>query len=107
VFPFSVRPGTRAAYMKDHVDPAVKSERVERLLALSRQRQQAWLQQWIGQEVRVLIERVNEAGIGKGYSPHYLRVHVAGCPPQAWNSFQSVRISGIDPEQEVALATFA
>lgn len=102
VFPFSVRPGTRAAYMKDHVAPEVKSARVDRLLALSHARQQAWLKQWIGQEVDVLIERVNDAGIGKGYTPHYLRVH-APCSPESWNRIHRVRISAIDTEAEVAL----
>ena len=65
VFPFSVRPGTRAAYMKDHLDPAVKAERVQRLLDLSRQSQQAWLSSWVGQDVDVLIERVTGEGVGK------------------------------------------
>lgn len=103
VFPFSVRPGTRAAYMKDHVEPEIKSARVDRMLDLSHRSQQAWLQQWIGQEVSVLLERINSDKVGKGYTRHYLRVHVPDCPPESWNTFQRVQITGCDPEQEIAL----
>lgn len=105
VFPFSVRPGTRAAYMKDHVPAEIKANRVERLLELSRQRQQAWLAQWLARETDVLLERVNDAGLGKGYTPHYLRVHTPACRPEDWNQIRRVRITGIDAEQEVAIGS--
>lgn len=107
VFPFSTRPGTRAAYMKDHLDPAIKAERVQRLLDLSRQRQQDWLNSWVGKDVNVLIERVTSEGIGKGYTPHYLRLHVQNCQESDWNTIKTVRVTSVDTEQEVAVATAA
>lgn len=103
VFPFSVRPGTRAAFMKDKLPESVIAERSQRLLALSRRLQETWLRTWIGREVSVLIETVTQEGIGKGYTPHYLRVHVPGCTPADRNTFISVRIHDILPSQEVAL----
>lgn len=106
VFPFSVRPGTRAAYMKDHLEPAVKAERVQRLLNLSRERQEAWLNSWIGKEVPVLFERVNSEGIGKGYTPHYLRLHVENCPDTARNTIRTIRVTGVNSEQEVAVGSW-
>lgn len=104
VFPFSVRPGTRAAFMKDHVPAEVKQARVQRLLNFNQEILQHWLSQWLGQTVPVLIERIDSLGTGKGYTPHYLRVHVSNCPPAYWNTIQQVRITGINTEQEMALA---
>lgn len=103
VFPFSTRPGTRAAYMKDHLEPEIKNERVQRLLQLSHAQQSSWLAGWIGQRVNVLLEKITAEGLGKGYTSHYLRVHVPGCPADAWNRFLAVEIYQVDAEQEVAL----
>jgi threonylcarbamoyladenosine tRNA methylthiotransferase MtaB len=105
VFPFSVRPGTRAAYMKDNVPEAVIQERTQRLLSLSTRSQQAWIESWQGQTTEVLIETITPEGIGKGYTPHYLRVQVPGCSPSDRNTFLPVTITGALWEQEVALGT--
>lgn len=104
VFPFSVRPGTRAAFMKDKVAPELKHTRVQRMLALSERLQNSWLQQWLGQEVEVLLEKVGTDGVGKGYTPHYLRVQLTGCLPEERNSLQKVRITAVDPQTELAMA---
>jgi threonylcarbamoyladenosine tRNA methylthiotransferase MtaB len=104
VFPFSVRPGTRAAYMKDKLPEALIQERAARLLELSRQRQSAWMDAWQGREVSVLIETVSQQGLGRGYTPHYLRVQLPDCSAADHNRFVPVRISGALPEQELALA---
>jgi len=103
VFPFSVRPGTRAAFMKDQIDPDIKAQRVQRLLDYNQKVLQSWLKSWIGQEVKLLIEQVSHEGIGKGYTSHYLRVHVPDCPKTAWNTFQKVQIVSADLEHEIAL----
>lgn len=103
VFPYSLRPGTRAAFMKGHLDPETKAARVQRLLALSEQLHGEWLHQWQGQEVEVLLEKINSDGTGKGYTPHYLRVEVAGCEPSDRNRLQPVRITAIDLKRETAI----
>lgn len=104
VFPFSVRPGTRAAYMKDPVDPAIKQARVQRMLQLDHRLKTAWMAQWLHQEVDVLLERVDATGLGKGYTSHYLRVHVPHSQPEERNRFLRVRIAEVDPENERAVA---
>ena len=73
------------------------------MLELSLQQKEKWLQSWIGQTIPVLIETVNRQGIGKGYTSHYLRVHVPHCQEKARNSFQTVRITGYDRDEEIAL----
>lgn len=103
VFPFSVRPGTRAAFMKEHVSPEVKSARVKRLLDYNRQILTGWMEHWLGQEVDVLVETINRSGLAKGYTQHYLRTHIPSAQPDWRNSYQRVRIVSVDLEQEVAI----
>ncbi len=105
VFPFSVRPGTRAAYMKDKLPEALIQERTQKLLELSRVQQKAWIESWQGKEAPVLIETITSDGVGKGYTPHYLRVQVPGCSQADHNTFLPVTITGALWEQEVALGT--
>lgn len=108
VFPFSIRPGTRAAFMKDHIDADTKNERVQRMLQLDHRLKTAWMNQWVGQEVELLVETISRDGVVKGYTPHYLRVHVqpeAGAERLTRNQLVTVRVTAVDPEQEVALAT--
>lgn len=108
VFPFSIRPGTRAAFMKDHIDPEVKNQRVQRMLQLDHRLKTEWMNQWKGQQVELLVETISREGVVKGYTPHYLRVHVlpgAGAERLTRNQLVPVRITAVDPDNEVALAT--
>ncbi len=107
VFPFSIRPGTRAAFMKDHVEPDVKQARVQRMLQLDHQLKTRWMEQWLGKTVEVLAETINKDGIVKGYTPHYLRVHVPNSAQVQRNELLSVVIDGVDPENEVATGYLA
>lgn len=103
VFPFSVRPGTRAAFMKDHVPAEVKAARVQRLLDYNHQILSEWMRGWLGQELDVLVENVNRDGLAKGYTRHYLRVHIPEADPDWRNTYQRVQIVSVDPEREVAV----
>lgn len=108
VFPFSIRPGTRAAFMKDHIDADTKNKRVQRMLQLDHRLKTEWMNQWVDQEVELLVETISRDGVVKGYTPHYLRVHVlpeAGAEALTRNQLVNVRITAVDPEHEVALAT--
>ncbi len=108
VFPFSIRPGTRAAFMKDHIDAETKNQRVQQMLQLDHRLKTEWMNQWVDQEVELLVETISREGVVKGYTPHYLRVHVhpeAGAEALTRNQLVSVRVTAVDPEQEVALAT--
>ena len=50
-----------------------------------------------------MIETINAEGIGKGYTPHYLRVQVPQCSQADHNTFLPVTLTGALWEQEVAL----
>lgn len=77
IFPFSPREGTPAARMKDQITPEVKAQREKALAAEERLLRQAFMQQFIGKEMKVLFEKHHEGHVA-GYTSNYLRVQVAG-----------------------------
>jgi threonylcarbamoyladenosine tRNA methylthiotransferase MtaB len=82
VFPYSPRPGTRAAKMKDEVPSKVKKERVKILQEIGREKKRLTYRQYIGRPLDVIIERARPSGKMKGllsgHSRNYLQVLIAG-----------------------------
>ena len=74
VFPYSKRPGTRAAVMPDQVQDSVKTERVARLEALSDDLHAAFVAANQGLPERVLWESSVKDGMMFGYTGNYIRV---------------------------------
>lgn len=104
VFPFSVRPGTRAAFMKDKVPADVKQARVQKMLAYSLELRKAWFESWLNQEASFLTERVNQDGVARGYTPHYIKVHVPEAEHLGRNELHKIKLVDYDLEQEIMLA---
>jgi threonylcarbamoyladenosine tRNA methylthiotransferase MtaB len=77
VFPFSPRPGTRAAEMKD-TPSAVKRERTGEMLRVAEELAQRYAEGWVGREVAVLCEERGRGGWLTGWTEHYVRVHWPG-----------------------------
>ncbi len=75
-FAYSPREGTPAAAMKNQVPPAVKKQRMERLLQTAEEGATAFMKALIGQTVPVLLERKKEDGLWEGHTPHYVPVGV-------------------------------
>ena len=72
VFPFSSRPGTYAATLKD-IDPKIKKARVAELLSLSKQLRQNYEEEFYGKELEVLFEDYDaERKLARGHSSNYL-----------------------------------
>ena len=74
VFPYSRRPGTRAAVMPDQVQDRVKTERVARLEALCADLHAAFVAANRGLTERVLWESTVKDGMMSGYTGNYIRV---------------------------------
>ena len=74
VFPYSKRPGTRAAVMPDQVQDSVKTERVARLEALCEELHAAFVRENKGLPERVLWESSVKDGRMAGYTGNYIRV---------------------------------
>jgi len=92
VFPFSMRPGTPAATMKQQVHSRVIKERAEALRLLSERKNHAYAARFVGRDLQVLVQR--DAGGRKGLSRNYLPVLVEG-GENLVNSEVTVRITGI------------
>jgi threonylcarbamoyladenosine tRNA methylthiotransferase MtaB len=78
VFPYSRRPGTAAALMRDHVSPAVKRQRLEGMLALARASADAFRARFQSRTMTVLWEEARRYGaraVWQGLTDNYLRVY--------------------------------
>lgn len=74
VFPFSSRPGTFASTLKD-IDPKIKKDRVNRLLALSKELEKEYEARFDGQEFEVLIEDQDKVSKQwRGHTSNYLMI---------------------------------
>ena len=73
VFPYSVRPGTNAAKLKDQVDPAVKNSRAAKAIEVADKLRQDFLKAQIGSTVTVLCETYKK-GVVSGYTKNYTPV---------------------------------
>ena len=74
VFPYSKRPGTRAAVMPDQVQDSIKTKRVARLEALCEELHSAFVADNKGLSERVLWESSVKDGLMAGYTGNYIRV---------------------------------
>lgn len=97
IFPYSPRPGTAAARMKDQVPKAVQKERAKQLRDLFEQKTLAFETSFIGSVRQVLWESTQQLPDGQwethGLSENYLTVKTI-FPTPVRNRIDSVRISG-------------
>ena len=91
VFPYSRRPGTRAAVMPDQVQDSVKTERVARLEALCEQLHSAFVAENKGLPEKVLWESSVKDGLMAGYTGNYIRVEKP-YDPALVNTLESIVI---------------
>ena len=94
IFPYSIRPGTPAAKMKQ-IHKSVKEERARRGAAVAAQMQQEYLNGCVGKIYPVLFEQPKGDWFS-GHAPNYMEVLVAG--EELHNEVKNVRITGVDGE---------
>jgi threonylcarbamoyladenosine tRNA methylthiotransferase MtaB len=97
VFPYSERPGTPAAAFADAVPPPLRKARARALTRLGAAGREAYARQWIGRPVELLIEGVDAAGNGHGWSGEYLACRVAGVAPEARGQILSFTPQDVAP----------
>jgi threonylcarbamoyladenosine tRNA methylthiotransferase MtaB len=101
VFTYSRRPGTAAAEMAGQVAPAVKKERVRKMIDLGRELSLVFHQRYEGQTVNVLWETAvgaDDQGLRwLGYSDNYIRVSATGSSGLI-NQVTPTRLSCAEPE---------
>lgn len=101
VFTYSAREGTPAGDFPDQVAHPVRKERSARIRDLLKTGAVKYRQQFVGTELITLWEQVamlkDNTHQAIGLTDNYLRVE-APASPEVWNSFSSVRITGISPK---------
>jgi len=76
-FRYSIRPGTSAERLVNHVDPRIKSERTREMVSLDADLRRRYAERFVGKPVRVLSE-----SDGSGYTDRYVRVRMKGSNPE-------------------------
>ena len=94
IFPYSIRPGTKAAAMAQ-VPPAVKEARAARAGQVADKLHRAYLAGCVGQVYPVLFEQPKD-GRYTGHAPNYMEVAVAA--DRLHNIIRDVKIVGTDGE---------
>lgn len=92
VFPYSIRPGTKAAEMRQ-VDMPVREERAARAAAVAKEMHEAYLTRCVGKTFPVLFERGRKGG-SAGHAPNYMEVSVAR--EGLHNEVKNVKITAVD-----------
>lgn len=94
VFPYSRRPGTRAASISPQIPPREKQARSQKLLSLARQKHSDFVNSQVGQELTLLVERQSETGEYIGLSDNYIEVSL-NSPYDRRGEFVPVKVDGI------------
>ncbi len=79
VFPYSSRPGTKAAGMPGHVPARIVTERAARLREIAKMKKNMFLERFIGKELKVLVQAYNDkTGSCRGLTRNYISVSFPG-----------------------------
>ena len=92
IFPYSIRPGTKAAEMEQVPGP-VKEERAARASAVAAELHRAYLQGCVGQTYPVLFEQRKD-GCAAGHAPNYMPVEVQ-TQEDYHNTVRHVKVTGV------------
>ena len=93
VFPFSLRQGTKAEKLPNHISSEEKKLRARRLLEVSKELELSYYNKYLNKEVEVLIEETKE-GFSFGHTENYLYVKIN--KELKHNTFVTVKITNID-----------
>ena len=94
VFPFSLRKGTKAEELPNHIDDVTKKDRVRKLMEISKKLETEYFNKFIGKEVIFLPEMYKDGYI-IGHTGNYLLVKAKGSIEDL-NEFKSVIIKEVN-----------
>ena len=93
VFPFSLRKGTKAETLPNHIDNEEKKSRARRLLEASKELELNYYSKYLNKEVEVLVEETKD-GYSFGHTGNYLYVKIN--KELKHNTFVTVKITDIE-----------
>ena len=92
IFPYSSRPGTKAASFPNQIEKSIKKERARRATAIANSKTKDFKKAQIGKTVKVLFEQ-KKNGFNIGHSENYIEIHVKDKVDK--NSIHNVKIIAI------------
>jgi threonylcarbamoyladenosine tRNA methylthiotransferase MtaB len=98
IFPYSVRPGTRAASLPGQLDRPVKTRRAHEAKAVADGLERTFLNSCVGQVLPVLFETISD-GVSIGHGDNYCEVSVNGI--QSRGVVRNVQISAVSGQMLV------
>jgi threonylcarbamoyladenosine tRNA methylthiotransferase MtaB len=101
VFPFSSRPGTKAAAMPGQLQSRVITERAELLRSLGEKKKQQYHSRFLGRTLQPLVLKQDSLGLWHGLTENYLSVAFAAEGDFA-NTIVAVRVVNADGETLMA-----
>lgn len=75
-FKYSKREGTKAALMENQVSPEVKDKRSKEIIRISQEKQKAFEEKHLGNEVEILVESIQKDGFFMGHTKNYLPIYI-------------------------------
>lgn len=102
-FKYSVRDGTRAERMPDHIPEPLKNKRSARLREISEANKREYRSSFIGKTQTVLVEKIDEDDFASGYGEHYIPVKFKANGRELYNQFIKVQLTGIADGEDPVL----
>lgn len=99
-FKYSRRKGTPASVMSNQVSEKTKTTRAEMVRNLSAQYHKKYIEQQIGKDFTVLMEKIDKNNLGIGFTDNYIKVFIENYL-SSLNIFINVRIIGLDKDGRV------
>ncbi|MBP8640519.1 MAG: tRNA (N(6)-L-threonylcarbamoyladenosine(37)-C(2))-methylthiotransferase MtaB [Oscillospiraceae bacterium] len=100
IFPYSKRPGTKAAEMEEQVPNALKARRAAQAQKVANELEEAYLQSCIGKQMEVLFEAEKD-GVSSGHASNYTHVYVHNGNQRG--IVKNVKINGISNKMLVGI----
>lgn len=97
VFPYSARPGTKAAEYKPQIEKCVKEKRARIMIDETEKIRRDFFSKQIGKTVNVLFESKTKDGFIGGYTENYTPVKVKA-DESIFNEIKKVRITAVSDE---------
>lgn len=93
VFPYSEREGTASSRMDGKLDGSVKKDRARKLIEVSKELEEDYMNKFIGKDVEVLVEEYKD-GFSFGHTGNYLYVKINKELPH--NEIVKVKITNVE-----------
>ena len=95
IFPYSIRPNTKAYNMPNHLKPEVIKERAHKLQSLAKELSLEYKNKFIGKTLPVLFEQLKK-GYWHGHTSNYLEVKVKDQNIDLTNKVVDVKLINLD-----------